>query len=776
MTIAAESHACTMRGDGPADADVMCIGIAPEKDEALRTHKPFTGPSGKLLDGTLAAVGYSREKTYCTNLICWWKDAPTAEEIDVCWPELQQEIQQVNPKIIVCLGKIVSDRLLGEKKWKRGHLYWRNERWILPTYHPAAFLRKSEAFKLDIADFARDLSKLTIYPEKPYDVNFVVAESEEEASAILWSLHGFCYIDIEASYDGLPFAYPDRNLVGNSDSKLLCFSVTNDRGTWVIPGEFISGIRRGWGSRENVKWGMHLGLYDKAQLRRLLGEELQLAEDSLLMSYSLDERGGKNQENDRAVGIHGLKGLSAEFLGADDYDVNVLKADAKTLHEYNAKDTFYGYKLVELFKPKQEADNVREMYERILIPGANVLSEIQAYGVAIDKGELFRQGAKWTEKWVELNEQLLQEARDYGWRDAEDINLGSWQQLQKFLFKICFFDPHPEWGRSTRKEVIEWLAPQFPWCEKLLEWRGVDHIIGSYIAGVEDDLKYDGRIHPQPVQHGTRSGRLAYHKPPIQTIPKHGVDPELAEVRRFFVAGENRVLIEADLKQAELWACGYLSGDDVLLNELSHGDAHAITAIETFEITTEHELFKSYREIGKLFNFGTLYNRTADGYARNPFQGRKPPKGLENYKLTKAEAQRIINRQMARWPKVDAWKRQQIKTALTMGEQVTHNGRKRRYWLPDFKTVNQSINLGPQTLAHDYLFDSLTKLHWALAEYDAHVLYEIHDALIIDCPKPYIDEVVSLVKRIMTEPKFGLGGIPCDISIGENWLDMEAVK
>lgn len=759
-------------GIGNTPSEVLCIGIAPGRDEFKHSRKPFTGPAGKLLDGTLKAVGWSREKCFLTNIHCLWNDEPSEEEIALCAPRLNAEIEAANPKLIVLLGSIVSKHFLG--KYRRGHLYYRDNRWWLPTIHPAAYLHDG-AYKLDVADFARDIGKIPLvarwdarHAAQMADPVYRVVESVEEAHGVLWSLVGPTAIDIETSYDSLEFMYPDENLVGTDDSKILCFSVTNERGCWEIPGKFIAGIRKGWGSREQVEWIAHGGLFDVAQFRRLLGEELKLSEDTLLMSYSLDERGGDAEENDHPVGIHGLKDLANEFLGAPDYDIKVLKATDIELHPYNVKDSYYTYELYKLFKERQEADNVRRMYQNILIPGANVLSEIQAHGVSIDYNILKKFGAKWAEQWLELYEKLQEE--------CGGINMNSPKQVADYLFNTLKLYPHPVFGRSTRKEVMAYYAERdVEWCQTLLDWRQVDHMLNTYVVGVEDDIKYDGRLHPMPVLHGTRSGRLSYKKPPIQTIPKHGVDPEMAELRRMFVAEEGKILIEADLKQAELWSVAYLSGDENMLEALASGDAHAATAKEVWGIDESHPHWSAYRELGKMFNFGTLFNRTAKGYAKNMFQGRKPPPGLEGFSWTVPQAQKFINKWYSKYPKIQRWQKEQIKEAFQTGENITPTERKRRYWLPNFKTVNQSVNIGPQSLAHDYLFNSLIQLHPLLREYDAYIWFEIHDALIIEADKNYLDESVNLIRRIMTEPKFGFGGIPVDIAIGVNWYDVKKI-
>jgi uracil-DNA glycosylase family 4 len=329
-------------GTGPKPCDVFIVGIAPGRHEWMRSKQPFTGPSGKLLDATLKAIGWSREKCFLTNLYCQWEDEPTEEEIALCASRFQAEVEEANPKLVILLGGIAGKHFL--KSYKRGRLYWQEfygaKRWIMVTNHPAAYLRGDSAFKVDIADFARDLGKIPLvtsweadHADKIANPVYRVVETAEEAHSVLWSLVGLTAIDIESSYDGLEFVYPDDGLVGTDDSKLLCFSVSNERGTWTIPGWFIKDIRPGWGSRDQVEWCMQGGLFDMATLRRLLGEELKLAEDTLLQDYSLDERGGDNEENDIPVGIHGLKSISNEFLGAPDYDINVLRAEPDELHE-----------------------------------------------------------------------------------------------------------------------------------------------------------------------------------------------------------------------------------------------------------------------------------------------------------------------------------------------------------------------------------------------------------------------------------------------------------
>ena len=785
-------------GEGPLDAQVMGIGIAPGRDEWEKTKRPFTGSAGRLLNATLKAVKVNRDDLFLTNLLCWWEDSPTPDEIEQCLPRLRAEISAVQPKLIVTFGNIVTEAFLGWMNQKpgklRGGVHWseRHNCWILPTYHPAAFLHDKGDFKLDVADLARDLMKIpdiVTWPDdyRPWDVPFELVTDAERADEILWSLDGYVSLDVETSYDYKPAEYL-RHVPNPEDfpayrgSKLLCFGISDDRGTFVFPGDVAARVHSGWAERPNVKWIMQGGMFDKAEVKHLLEEHTVIAEDTLLQSYSLDERGGQAAEQERAVGIHGLKGLAREYLGAGFYDVKVLEAPPEKLHPYNAKDAYYTRNLYFKFKPRQEADNVRGFYEQLLIPGANALSEIQDRGVFIDRSVLRELALEWMPLWLQLEEELREEAREIGW--PGDLNMNSAPQMIKFVYDVLGAKPTVE-GRTTKNNVMEKLAEKYPWCEKLRKWRQINHMIGTYITGIEDDIKEDSRAHPEPLIHGSRGGRLAYHKPPVQTLPNKGVDPSLARLRRMFAATprdimnpreSDYVIIESDLKQAELWATWMYSGDEALLAALESGDVHGETAKDVFGITSDHPDWKVFRYLTKTISFGILYGRGAPSFATDMWKGHQPPAGFEVVRWSVKEAQAYIDRWAKKYPRVWAWRKEEIANALKNGEQASWTGRKRRYWMPNYQTLAQAVNFGPQTLAHDCLFDSLIKLHELLKPLDAHILFEVHDSLVIEANKAHLDKTLKLIKEVMEEPKFGNArGIPVDIAVGPSWLEVQEV-
>jgi len=134
-------------GEGNTNAEIFIIGEAPGSDEDLQ-GRPFVGKSGRLLDKILAACGFTRkEHVFISNIIkCRPPDnrVPTPHEATVCMPWLLQQIELVNPKILVLLGSTALKYMEGPNRRitrERGTwLNWQN-RLAMPVYHPAALLR-----------------------------------------------------------------------------------------------------------------------------------------------------------------------------------------------------------------------------------------------------------------------------------------------------------------------------------------------------------------------------------------------------------------------------------------------------------------------------------------------------------------------------------------------------------------------------------------------------------------------------------------------------------
>jgi uracil-DNA glycosylase family 4 len=152
-------------GEGNPEAPVMIIGEAPGRDEDLQ-GRPFVGVSGQLLDKILAACGFAREKhLFISNIIkCRPPDnrVPTPAEAEVCMPWLMNQIEILDPKIIILLGATALKYMAGPEyriTRDRGRWITLNGRTAIPVYHPAALLRNPHLKRDTWEDFKKIVFK-----------------------------------------------------------------------------------------------------------------------------------------------------------------------------------------------------------------------------------------------------------------------------------------------------------------------------------------------------------------------------------------------------------------------------------------------------------------------------------------------------------------------------------------------------------------------------------------------------------------------------------------
>lgn len=133
-------------GVGPADAEVLFVGEGPGQQEDL-TGQPFVGPAGQLLDDMLSIIGMGRHNCYIANIVKCRPPRnrdPRPQEQEACFPYLENQIDLLDPKIIVCLGRIAGQKIMSPQlriTFDHGRWHYINERWMMAMYHPSALLR-----------------------------------------------------------------------------------------------------------------------------------------------------------------------------------------------------------------------------------------------------------------------------------------------------------------------------------------------------------------------------------------------------------------------------------------------------------------------------------------------------------------------------------------------------------------------------------------------------------------------------------------------------------
>ena len=146
-------------GAGPADALIMFIGEAPgfhEDQQGL----PFVGAAGRFLNELLEKAGIDRERVYITNVIKCRPPGnrdPREEEVETCKPYLEEQIESINPKVVVTLGRYSMERAFPDEKISAVHGQARKvgDQIYFPMYHPAAALHQPSLRSVVEADFDR---------------------------------------------------------------------------------------------------------------------------------------------------------------------------------------------------------------------------------------------------------------------------------------------------------------------------------------------------------------------------------------------------------------------------------------------------------------------------------------------------------------------------------------------------------------------------------------------------------------------------------------------
>lgn len=133
-------------GVGKKDTDILFVGEGPGQQEDLQ-GEPFVGPAGKLLDDMMSIIDLDRTNSYIANIVkCRPPNNrdPLPEEQESCIGYLRNQVELIQPKIIVCLGRIAAQRIISpDFRITRDHGTWafRGGIWYTAIYHPSALLR-----------------------------------------------------------------------------------------------------------------------------------------------------------------------------------------------------------------------------------------------------------------------------------------------------------------------------------------------------------------------------------------------------------------------------------------------------------------------------------------------------------------------------------------------------------------------------------------------------------------------------------------------------------
>ena len=146
-------------GEGPSDSDIMLIGEGPGFHENMQ-GRPFVGAAGELLVELLDSIGMKREDVYITNVVKCRPPGnrdPAPEELLACSQYLDQQVQVINPKVIVTLGRFSMARYIPHSKISEihGQAIQVKGKLVVPFYHPAAALHRPSLRTTVEEDFSK---------------------------------------------------------------------------------------------------------------------------------------------------------------------------------------------------------------------------------------------------------------------------------------------------------------------------------------------------------------------------------------------------------------------------------------------------------------------------------------------------------------------------------------------------------------------------------------------------------------------------------------------
>jgi DNA polymerase-1 len=425
----------------------------------------------------------------------------------------------------------------------------------------------------------------------------------------------------------------------------------------------------------------------------------------------------------------------------------------------------YLHRLAPALRAQIDAQELQSVYEKIDLPVAAVLANIERAGIRVDPKALDAMSLA-MEKEVRRLEKEIWEMAGF------EFNVNSPTQLAEVLFDKLNLQAPMRRGRgrvrSTAVDILEDLAAQHPLPAKIIEYREIAKLKSTYVDSLPKRInRKTGRLHTSFSQTGTATGRLSSSDPNLQNIP---IRTELGrQIRAAFVAEPGMILLAADYSQIELRVMAHFSNDPVLLDAFRTGqDIHERTAQEVFGVgpmaqTPEH------RRASKAINYGIIYGLSPFGLA-------------QQIGVPQKEAAQFISAYFERYRGVKQYLDNVLAETRQTGVAKTLFGRIRP--IPDITSPQVQIrnfaertalNSPLQGTAADLIKLAMISIDRRLAaeKFEARMILQVHDELLFEAPSSESKELAKLVREEMENVHKLAVPLEVEICIGANWRDME---
>lgn len=505
-----------------------------------------------------------------------------------------------------------------------------------------------------------------------------------------------------------------------------------------------------------------IDLTNKINLDEAIDALKEVLEDEKIEKFCYDIKTLKHYFQGFGIALNGAKfdALLAFYLI---YAGEKEATKVSILSQYSMSDDlscvnlFY---LNELLYKEMEKAKLVELYETIEMPLINVLFEMENNGFKID-----------TKFYKELKNRYSAEVKDMEQNIKRiagyDFNINSPKQLSEVLFdKLCLVSRNNK-KHSTSIEHLEEMYDLHPIIPAIIRYRKVNKFLSTYVEPYDDLITPSNPIiHTVFNQTLTQTGRLSSSRPNLQNIPVR--DDEGKTLRKMFISSfEDGGLVSADYSQIELRLLAHMCGDENLIDAFKHNiDIHSVTASEIFDVPIQ-DVTPMMRRTAKATNFGIIYGISDFGLS-------------QNINSTRKEAKMYIEKYFAKYPKIKKYMDDNVEKAKETGYSFTLFNRRRRVLELNSSNYNTrqfgeriAMNMPLQGSASDIIKLAMINVYkeLKLRNLKSKMILQVHDELIIDCPREEITEVATILKENMENVVTLSVPLSVDVSFGKTWFD-----
>ena len=432
----------------------------------------------------------------------------------------------------------------------------------------------------------------------------------------------------------------------------------------------------------------------------------------------------------------------------------------EALADLTVKKAKFIYDIKDEFINKMKEEEQLELFSNIEMKLSFVLASMEIEGVRVDTKVLDEMGENINKKLDKLTSEIYNYA-------GEEFNIQSPKQLGEILFEKLEI-PYPKKKKtsySTAREILDKIVDYHPIVEKIIEHRTLNKIYTTYIVGIKNCVKEDGKLHTIYTQTLTRTGRLSSIEPNLQNIPIRYKEGK--EIRKAFIPEENSVFLSSDYSQIELRMFAHMSGEQNLIDAFKHHlDIHTKTAMDIYHVSKD-EVTKNMRRDAKAVNFGIIYGISSFGLA-------------EDLGVDIKTAKKFLDNYLETFPGIKNYMDKVIKDAYETGYVKTIMNRKRK--IDELYNTNHMIKVQGERMAlntpvqgssADILKKAMIDIYneFNRLNLKSKMILQVHDELIFNVKNDELEKVKEIVINFM-ENAYKLNvPLEVDVEIGKNWYD-----